>query len=287
MNLLDLINRTPVPEPWAEGYKIPWDDPAFSERMLREHLTQEHDAASRRFEQIDAHVAWIHRELLEGRPTRILDLGCGPGLYASRLARLGHTCVGIDFSPASIAYARQTAAKDGLPCTYLHQDMRSAEYGIGFGLVMLIYGEFNAFRPTDAGHILRQAFHALSEGGLLLLEVSKFESLEAEGKRGSSWYSSPGGLFSDRPHLCLTENFWDEERHVVTTRFFVVDAETGQVTPHAISTQAYTDDQYRALLARCGFSRTEFHPSLPSGENERDFFPIVARKKGKRCQDPS
>ena len=287
MNLLDLINRTPIPEPWAEGGKIPWDDPAFSERMLREHLTQEHDAASRRFVNIDAHVAWIHRELLEGRPTRILDLGCGPGLYASRLARLGHTCVGIDFSPASIAYARHSAAKDGLRCTYLHQDMRSAEYGTGFGLLMLIYGEFNAFRPTDAEHILRKAFHALAEGGLLLLEVSTFASLEVEGKRGSPWSSSPGGLFSDRPHLCLTENFWDEERHVVTTRFFVVDAETGQVTPHAMSTQAYTDEQYRALLARCGFSRTEFHPSLPSGENERDFFPIVARKKGKRCQDPS
>ena len=279
MNFLDLINRTPIPEPWTEGYKIPWDDPGFSERMLKEHLTQEHDAASRRFVHIDAHVAWIHRELLEGRPTRILDLGCGPGLYASRLARLGHTCVGIDFSPASIAYARQSAAKDSLACTYLHQDMRSAEYGTGFGLAMLIYGEFNAFRPTDAENILRKAFHALAEGGLLLLEVSTFASLEADGKRGPSWYTSPGGLFSGQPHLCLTENFWDEERHVVTTRFFVVDAETGQVTPHAISTQAYTDEQYRALLARCGFSRIEFRPSLASGEYERYLFPIVARKE--------
>ena len=286
MNLLDLINQTAIPAPWAEGEKIPWDDPAFSERMLQEHLTQEHDAASRRFEKIDAHVAWIHRELLEGRPTRILDLGCGPGLYTSRLARLGHTCVGIDFSPASIAYARHSAAKDGLRCTYLHQDMRSAEYGTGFGLVMLIYGEFNAFRPTDAEHILRKAFHALSEGGLLLLEVSKFESLEAEGKRGSSWYSSPGGLFSDRPHLCLTENFWDEGRCVVTTRFLIVDAETGHVTPHAMSTQAYTGEQYRALLARCGFGCIEFHPSLAGGEDERNFFPIVARKEETPCRNP-
>jgi len=46
VNLTDLINRK-MPEPWAE--KIPWDDPAFSERMLKEHLSQEHDAASRRW----------------------------------------------------------------------------------------------------------------------------------------------------------------------------------------------------------------------------------------------
>src|SRR5512139_3579983 len=104
MDLLELIRRQPVPVPWSEGEKIPWNDPDFSRRMLLEHLSQEHDAASRRFETIDRHVHWIHHAVLSGQPTRILDLGCGPGLYSSRLARLGHECVGIDFSPASIAH---------------------------------------------------------------------------------------------------------------------------------------------------------------------------------------
>jgi hypothetical protein len=80
MNLLDMIERTAIPAPWSEGEKIPWDEPGFSERMLKEHLSQEHDAASRRTEHIDAHVDWIHRELLGERPARVLDLGCGPGL---------------------------------------------------------------------------------------------------------------------------------------------------------------------------------------------------------------
>ena len=109
MNLIDIIHRPANPVPYSEGEKIPWNDPVFSARMLREHLSQAHDAASRRFETIDKHVAWIHRTILAGRPAKILDLGCGPGLYASRLARLGHTCAGIDFSPASIAYAREQA----------------------------------------------------------------------------------------------------------------------------------------------------------------------------------
>ena len=104
MKLLDVVGRQRVPKPWAEGEKIPWDEPGFSGRMLNEHLSQEHDAASRRFEVIDRHCRWIHGCVLKRNPTRILDLGCGPGLYTSRLARLGHHCVGIDFSPASIAY---------------------------------------------------------------------------------------------------------------------------------------------------------------------------------------
>ncbi|MBN1642658.1 MAG: methyltransferase domain-containing protein, partial [Anaerolineae bacterium] len=164
-----LVGRDPAPQPWREGDNIPWHEPGFSARMLREHLSQEHDAASRRSFKIDAHVAWIHR-LLSGRPARILDLGCGPGLYASRLARLGHTCVGIDWSPASIAYATHVAEQEGLDCTYVEEDIRRAAYGTGYDLAMLLYGEFNVFRPKDARCILGKAWAALSAEGLLLLE---------------------------------------------------------------------------------------------------------------------
>ena len=48
MNLIDIVNRPLNPAPWAEGEKIPWDEPEFSARMLHEHLSQKHDAASRR-----------------------------------------------------------------------------------------------------------------------------------------------------------------------------------------------------------------------------------------------
>ncbi len=134
------------------------------------HLSQEHDAASRRFEVIDQHVGWIHNELLCGHPSRILDLGCGLGLYASRLSKLGHECVGIDFSPASIALAREQAEREGLRCTYVQDDIRAPDYGTGYGLVMLIFGEFNAFSPSDAMGISIKAHGALAEGGILLLE---------------------------------------------------------------------------------------------------------------------
>ena len=143
MKLSDLVNRPVIPIPWDEGDNLPWDNPDFSKRMLKEHLRQDHDAASRRTEKIEKHVAWIHSKLLLGHPTRILDLACGPGLYTNRLAKLGHECVGIDYSPASIAYAVDHANQDNLRSTYILHDIRTAKYGTGFGLVMLIFGEFN------------------------------------------------------------------------------------------------------------------------------------------------
>lgn len=170
MDLIDLVHRRPVPGPWSEGEKIPWNEPAFSRRMLEEHLSQAHDAASRRFEVIDLHVAWIHGNLLKGRQARILDLGCGPGLYTSRLAALGHSCVGIDFSPASIEYARQQIEEAGLDCRYHLEDVRQAEYGRanngpGYDLVMFLYGEINVFRRGDAAAILQKAHAAWSRAG--------------------------------------------------------------------------------------------------------------------------
>lgn len=292
MKLLDIVNRSPSPAPWAEGDNIPWHDPDFSRRMLREHLSQEHDAASRRFDIIDQHVRWIHQELLLGRPTRILDLGCGPGLYTSRLARLGHECVGIDYSPASIAYAEAQARFEKLACRYVHQDIREADYGTGFGLVMLIFGEFNVFSPVDAGELLQKAHSALAAPGsggqgLLLLEPHAFSTIQRVGKLAPSWYTAVDGLFSDEAHVYLQESFWDSSRWTATIRYYVIDGPSGEVDRYAQTLQAYTEEQYRAILAESGFEDIEFYPSLagdidsPEGSGN-DFFVLTGRAAGKQ-----
>lgn len=280
MNLLELVHRPSVPVPWTEGEKIPWNEPDFNARMLKEHLSQAHDAASRRFPVIDAHVAWMHGELLGKRPGRVLDLCCGPGLYASRLARMGHQCVGIDFGPASVDYALRTAQEEGLSCTYLLEDVRRASYGSGYDLAMLIYGEFNVFSPADARLILGKAHAALKEGGLLLLEPAYYDAVQQRGEAGSTWSTVASGLFSDRPHLYLEEFFWDKESRTTTTRYLIVDAASGKVTAHASTEQAYTDEDLRALLAECGFGEVRFYPPLSGVEDTtRDFVCMVAARK--------
>ena len=280
MRLLDLIGRAAPPEPWAEGENIPWHDPAFSARMLHEHLSQAHDAASRRAEIIERQVAWIHGTLLGGRATRVLDLGCGPGLYASRLARLGHTCVGIDYSPASLAYARERAAAEGLACRYELRDIRTGEYGAGYGLAMLIFGELNVFPRETAAGILRGMHAALAGGGVLLLEPHTFAAVREQGEQGPSWYTAERGLFGDEPYLCLTEHFWHAGASAATTRYYVVEATTGAVTRHAQTLRAYTEDEYRALLAGCGFEGIASHPSLAGmgGPTQEGLIAITARK---------
>ena len=265
MNLLDIFRRDMTPGPWVEGEKIPWNDPAFSRRMLKEHLSQKHDAASRRTVTIKKHVDWIHSFVLDGKPARILDLGCGPGLYSARLAALGHACHGIDFSPASIEYAVERAPEG---CTYTLGDIRTAEFGSGFDLVMLIFGEFNVFRPEDADLILEKACTALNRGGKLLLEVTTYDAVYELGNQPATWYSAENELFADQPHLCLMESFWDEEGAVATERYYIVEVPSGAVTRYAASTQAYENEELAKMLIRTGFQAPAFYPSLTGNPTE-------------------
>jgi SAM-dependent methyltransferase len=186
-------------------------------------------------------------------------LGCGPGLYTARLAALGHTCHGIDFSPASIEYAVKHAPED---CTYTLGDIRTTDFGSGYDLVMLIFGEFNVFKPEDASLILSKSFAALNPGGKLLLEVTTYDAVYELGNQPATWYSAENELFADEPHFCLMESFWDEDQSVAIERYYVVEATSAEVTRYSASTQAYENDGLAEMLVRIGFEAPDFYPSL-------------------------
>lgn len=262
-----LLNRDQNITEWQ---KIPWHDPDFSRRMLREHLTQDHDAASRRLPIIDEHVDWIHHKVLGAKPASILDLGCGPGLYMDRLTKLGHTCTGIDISPVSIEYARREHAG-----TYRLGSILTEDYGTGYDLVMLVYGELNAFAPEDVRMILSKAHAALKPGGKLLLEVSHAAAIEGYARKAPGWYAAESGLFSDKPHLCLHESRLDVNRQVMS--YYVLEEGCEGIQTYTVMHQVYTDDEYRQMFQ--AFAHTDFYPSLTGkDEDGGDFFCIVATR---------
>jgi SAM-dependent methyltransferase len=280
MELQDVVDRELPPKPWAEGEKIPWDDPDFSARMLKEHLSQEHDMASRRQSMVDCHVSWIHDTCLQGRPARVLDLACGPGLYSQALAQLGHICVGIDFSPSSIAYAQSRASQAKLGIRYVKDDLRSVSYGEGFDLAILLFGEFNVFRKSDAELMLSKAYDALGAEGCILLEPQTFDAIKRDGERPACWRTESSGLFSSTPHCWLDEHFWHADCNAATARYFILDAATSEVDRYASTTQAYTDSEYDELLTDAGFAEIQRFPSLAVTEDHRrdGLFVLKAQK---------
>lgn len=259
-----LLNRS-LDTTWQ---KIPWHDADFSRRMLAEHLSQTHDLASRRFTIIDQHITWIHTVVLRQKPSRILDLGCGPGFYTSRLTALGHTCTGVDFSPAAITYARQ----HDTGTQYIRSNILDVAYQQQFDLVMLIYGELNAFSPDEARRIVAGAHAALKPGGMLLLELHPAAYVKQIGNMPPTWYTAEKGLFSDQPYLCLAEPHFI--RNCALTNFFVFDAASGAMQQYTTMLQAYTDDAYRDLLS--AFTKVTFYPTLTGASGSSELFALLA-----------
>jgi len=248
---------------WDGQYKIPWHEPGFSRRMLREHLSQEHDLASRTLGWIDRQVEWIHRRLLEQRPARVLDLGCGPGLYSHRLAALGHTCLGIDFGPASIEHAG-THTPPGARCRFELGDLRESAFGGSHDLAMILYGELNVFSPNEAASILGRARASLAPGGALIAEVQSAGAVEAMGNAAPSVEERDSGVFADGPYRCRTECRWLAREMVAVQTFEVTEVDTGTRRGFRSTTKAWTDAELGSLLADAGFASPACDASWPT-----------------------
>ena len=160
---LEEINRRPRPFEFYTASEL-WTDEHTSKHMLATHLDGETDLASRKTVFIDRSVEWIVSRFGVSSETRIADFGCGPGLYASRLARTGAQVTGIDFSPRSIRYAREQADKSGLSIRYVNENYLDYQTDDRFDLVLMSRRALDVFLANREAHLFLQG-HILSKVG--------------------------------------------------------------------------------------------------------------------------
>jgi len=171
--LLALQQQPPVP--FTPGEPLFWDDPHISAQMLAAHLDNRIDVASRRPETIDRSVEWIAATLGLQPGAGVLDLGCGPGLYASRLAGKGLRVTGVDYSRRSITYASDFALQHGLDIIYRYQNYLELTDENRYDAALLIYGDFCPLNPAQRVVLLKNVRRALKPGGRFVLDVSTRE----------------------------------------------------------------------------------------------------------------
>jgi len=69
---------------------------------------------------------------------RALDLGCGTGRHAWRLAEAGLRTVGVDLSPALLRQARKARGNQGIAPRFVCGDLAALPVRAGFGLVYAV-----------------------------------------------------------------------------------------------------------------------------------------------------
>jgi SAM-dependent methyltransferase len=257
------IYRRPQPPAPPEGAaNLPWDDPGFGERMLREHLDQSHGAASRQQGEILRIVDWLWDKLSLREGSLVLDVTCGPGLYAVELALRGCRVHGVDFSPASIGYARRLAADEGMAecCTFELADVRAMGVPAGrFDAALFLYGQLAVFSVDEAADLLRRCAAALRPGGRLAVELLDFERVDRQDS--AWWYTGDAGLWGDFPYLHLGERRWYPERDLSLERYYILNLETGGLDEYALSDQAYPVERAAGMLRGAGFAAVQVYPA--------------------------
>lgn len=257
-----LYNRPDPPQPFVDDGNLPWDDPAFSERMLREHLDQSHGAASRVAAERKQQLDWLNTKLVLRPGGRLLDLTCGPGLYAVAFAQQGLQVTGIDFAPAAIAHARNLALECGVgeSCHFLQRDVRKATHApAAYDAALFLYGQLAVFRREQAADLLRSVAAALKPGGRLAVEL--LDRQRVDKKNSSWWFTDDKGLWGDRPFLHLGERTWLADEKISVERFTIIDLETAAATEINLCDQTYAAPEMVSMLQEAGFRRVDVYQS--------------------------
>lgn len=246
--LQEILQKPPLFTPGEAPF---WNDPYISQQMLLCHLDPETDVASRRPETIKATVNWLVSRLRLDPGTPVLDLGCGPGLYAIQLADHALAVTGIDYSLNSLTYARAEAQKRGLTIDYRYQDYLTWSTQEEFQAILLIFYDFGALDDRQRDTLLERIYQALKPGGFFAFDVLT-PLQERNELRGTRWTLESGSFWRPGPHLVLEAGFAYRAGQVSLRQHAVVD-ESGNVTIYRIWEQYYTPKKITSLLERHGF----------------------------------
>ncbi len=246
--LVDFFAR---PEPFSRyTTRRLWTDAHVARQMLAAHLDPGHDLASRRPATIDGFVSWLDGRIgLAGR--RVLDIGCGPGLYCERMARRGAYVTGLDFSAHSLAHARRSATAAGLSVAYRDADYLVDPLPGPVDLVTLIYGDYCALSPDRRRLLLGRIAEILAPGGRFVLDLfspGQFAALrEVEGFA----HHRDGGFWAEGDHYVFNAAFLYPEASISLERYLVVRPEESFEICNWM--QYYTPSAIAAELAAAGY----------------------------------
>jgi SAM-dependent methyltransferase len=138
----------------------------------------------------------------------VIDLGCGGGLWARRLANAGYRVLGIDFSRHMIALARQRVPEG----TFRTGSFLDAGFPLCAAITALgeplnyLFDQRNG--RVSLRRLFQRAHRALQPGGLLIFDV-------AEPGRARTWDRR---FWQGRDWACLTEFEHDRLRDRLTRR---------------------------------------------------------------------
>jgi len=275
--MIEQINQRPRVFEYYTARDL-WDDDYISEKMLAFHLNEEIDVSSRKRSFIERSVKWIVSYFNLQKGSLSADFGCGPGLYAERLARYGISVTGIDFSRRSIEYAKNSAGKNGLPINYINQNYLEFETNDRFDLILMIMCDFCALSPEQRKTILSKFSRFLKPQGKVLFDVYSLVGYNERQEESQQEENLLDGFWSPGRYDGFLNVFKYDNEKVILDKYTILQNNKTRVIYNWL--QYFSPESLREELKEAGFVIENIFADVAGSPFKADGkeFAVVVRK---------
>lgn len=254
-----------------------WDDGYISKQILKAHLSLNVDSASRNIDFMKRSVKWITSLNDNKSGVKLLDLGCGPGLYAQLFSDYNYEVVGIDFSKRSIDYANSQLKSDD-KITYIYDNYLNINYDNEFDVIILIYCDYGTLVKEDRLKLLNKAYNALNDNGILIIDGFSTNHLKNFKDKESFAYEKYG-FWSEKPYLVIERFKHYKKTNNILEQYIVIDDE--KLNYYNIFNQVFTKDSLINEFQQAKFDDLSFYDDVAGKElsASSDTICVVAKKR--------
>jgi 2-polyprenyl-3-methyl-5-hydroxy-6-metoxy-1,4-benzoquinol methylase len=276
---LEKINNRPKPFEFYTASEL-WTNEHTSKQMLSYHLNEEVDLSSRNTAFIDRSVEWIASHLNVRTGTKIADFGCGPGLYATKLAKMQADVTGIDFSNNSIQYAQEVANREGLSIHYENQNYLEFETDDRFHLIQMIMCDFCALSPSQRKKMLTKFHRFMEPDGFVLLDVYSLNAFEQREETAMYEANLLNGFWSPNKYYGFLNTFKYEKEKVVLDKYTLIEAAARTRIVYNWL-QFFSPETLEREFVECGFTIDKFYSDVAGTAfgSQANEFAVVAKKQ--------
>ena len=177
----------------------------------------------------------------------VLDLACGHGRIANRLAERGCQVTGIDKTAIFLNLARQDAAERKVDVEYIEGDMRSLPGNEHFDCIINWFTAYGYFEDDDNRKVLGEAYRTLKQGGKLLIEHQNRDAVLKN--------FHPAFVVERDGNYMIDQNRYDIfTGRSYTERIIIRD---GQIRKLNLFIRFFTYTEIRDLLLQAGFKQVD------------------------------
>ena len=275
---LEKINTRPKPFEFYTASDL-WTDEHTSEQMLTFHLNEDINVSSRNAIFINRSVQWITSHFNVGAGTKIVDFGCGPGLYATRLAQRQADVIGVDFSGRSIQYAQDVATREGLSIHYINQNYLEFETDDRFHLILMIMCDFCALSLIQRKQMLSKFHKILQPGGSVLLDVYSLTAFEQREETAMYETNLLNSFWSPNKYYGFLNTFKYESEKVLLDKYTIIEADRIRTVYNWL--QYFSPEALEREIMECGFTIEKFYSDVAGSPfvPEATEFAVVAKKQ--------